>query len=102
MVIINTYTVRTGNALVSKDASTGKPILYMFAFGTETQKVNMCEVNYNVLTSDDMCLRGGPFFSANYRGLPALVKGKLAFTSTIAEKPIMSPNYDEKSMCSKG
>lgn len=93
MVIINTYTVRVGNSLVDIALREEDRKVITFAFGTETQKINMCEVDYNVLKSDDMCLRGGLYNSASYKGLPALVNGRLAFSSTVSEPPIKSNSY---------
>jgi hypothetical protein len=97
MTTLNTYTVRAGNSLplmcdqpVSQ--STGNIV---FTFGTECQTITNCGYTNQIIKSTDMCLLGGTYFTATFKGLPGKVNGKIVFQSTLAKKPVLSPNYGQ-------
>jgi len=95
MVKLITYKVRVGNAIPilcdkPEDASKGNVV---FTFGTETQEVISCSADDKVVGSKDMCMRGGFYFSANYRALPGKVNGRLVFNSVLTKDLIRTNTY---------
>lgn len=94
MAKITTYQVRAGNALPRLGTGTTSAGNIIFTFGTETQEVESEECSkLGIVTSKDMCLLGGDYFSANYKALPGKVDGELIFNTNIAKKPILSDKY---------
>lgn len=87
------YNVRASNAIPLLCGSTTSQGNIIYTFGTECQEVILCGYTSKVLKSEDMCLLGGEYFSANYKALPGKVNGKLVFTSNLAKKPSITNEY---------
>lgn len=94
MATVITYQIRSGNGvpLLCNGSSPSEGNI-VFTFGTETQEVINCSFDSDVITSKDMCLLGGDYYSATYKALPGKVGGKLVFNSTLMKKPIRSAIY---------
>ncbi|RKZ85081.1 MAG: hypothetical protein DRQ39_07595 [Gammaproteobacteria bacterium] len=86
--------------LGSNSTSTGA---IMYVFGYECQEVITCSNDTTVLKSEQFCLMGGEYWSANYKALPAKVDGSVRFNVTITKKPVLSqsePNCGGGGNCS--
>lgn len=81
---VTTYKVRAGNSLPIQGGA------IVFTFGVERQEIELSECATGILTSEDMCLFGGDYFSANYKALPGRIDGDLIFNSTQAKKPVIT------------
>jgi len=98
MVKVYTYRIRAGNAIsivcddTINNISQGNLV---FTFGTESQEINSCSADQDLLKSSDMCMLGGNYFSATYRAYPGKVNGKLVFNSVITKKPVLSNEYGQ-------
>ena len=101
MTTLNSYQVRAGNAipLMCNGANESSQGNLIFTFGTECQEIISCSYTITVIKSVDMCLLGGSYFTATYKGLPGRVHGKIVFQSNLTKKPILSENYGQ---CAKG
>ncbi len=93
MVKVITYKVRQGNPmplLCDGDVSTGVIINF---FGAETQEVYSCEAEDRILKSEDMCLRGGDYFSASYQAHQSRLDcNKIVFKSVVTKPPKLLSN----------
>lgn len=92
---VNSYKVRSGPAIPVIGGGTTSKAITIFTFGVETQEViSECASEVNFLTSKDMCLMGGEYFSANYRAFPGKIDlndgngSRLYFTAVLTKKPI--------------
>jgi hypothetical protein len=86
---VNTYKVRSGPAIPVVGKGTTSKAITIFTFGVERQEViSQCASEVDFLTSKDMCLMGGDYFSANYRAFPGKIDGKLYFTAVLTKKPV--------------
>lgn len=93
MVKVNTYRVRQGNPmplLCDGDTSYGLVITF---FGEERQEVNSCDADTEVLKSEDMCLRGGEYYSASYQAHQSRIDcDQMVFKSVTTKPPILLSN----------
>jgi len=98
------YKIRAGNSIpiVPDGGTSSSKGNIIFTFGTEKQEILNCGSDRDVLSSDDMCLLGGEYFSASYSALPAKVNGQLRFVSSLAKAPIISAKYDTGKPCGQG
>lgn len=96
MAKLNTYKVRSGNAIpiIPDGGGNSSQGSIIFTFGTERQEIISCGSEEEVASSRDMCLLGGEYFSANYSALPAKVNGKIKFASNLAKAPKLSSSYE--------
>ena len=86
---VTSYKVRSGPAIPIIGEGTTSNGITIFTFGVETQDViSTCTSETEILTSKDMCLMGGEYFSANYRAFPGKINCKLYFTAVLTKKPI--------------
>ena len=91
MVLVTTYKIRQGNAMPLLCDSSQSSGVIIFLFGSETQEVSSCAKDDDVKLSEDMCLMGGDYFSANYQAYPARLNcNKMIFKSVVTKKPILS------------
>lgn len=94
MVKTTTYKVRSGPGMPIMGDSDISAGVVIFTFGSETQKIEAGCSNEIDITSKDMCLMGGAYFSASFKAMPGTVDGNLIFSSTKATKPIMAGSTD--------
>lgn len=102
MVKVTTYKQRSGPAIPVMDGATSKGTI-IFSFGSETQEViTECSTETNFLGSNDMCLLGGEYYSAQYRAFPGKINNKLVFNSVLNKKPVSRAEIKTEGECSGG
>lgn len=94
MVKITTYKLRIGNAISIICGGTQSTGIILFAFGTEYQDIINCSFTHKVITSADMCLMGGDYFSANYKGYSGKVDNNFTYNSNLTTKPALCAEYN--------
>ena len=100
MANTTTYTVRTGRPIPIMGNSGAANGIRQYTFGYECQKVITCSTEETVITSEDMCLWGGDWYSASYRALPVKVNKKVLFNATLRGIPQIYA--DDESGCQQG
>ena len=81
------YKVRSSNSFPIQGGN------LIFTFGTECQQVIFNECASTILTSRDMCMLGGNYYSATYKAYPGSIGGQLVFSATEASRPVYTGQY---------
>jgi len=87
MSIVKIYNKRVGRPMPVLGEGATSTGLVQYTFGAECKRVETCSNATEVVTSDQFCLTGGPYYSASYRALQEKDKrGKVVYNSTITSK----------------
>lgn len=92
---LTTYRARAGRAIPSNCGDETK--IYVFFFGSETQKVLHCARDEEVIKSEDTALLNrddDAIYSGQYKAYPARVDNKIIYNSVLSTKPILHEGYD--------
>ena len=85
----NIYTLRTGKPLPIMGSGGESSGIKQYTFGSECQAVIACSNENTVLKSEEFCLMGGEWISANYRALPNKVNGNIVYNATLKKVPVI-------------